>query len=492
MFYPTLDEVKSLLQKYNVIPVSMEIYADMETPISLFKRFEKSKYCFLLESIEGGEKWARFSFIGRDPFLIFRSQNGKSIIEEKDGTVTEKDGNPIEILKNIFSKYKGLKLQGIPRFDGGAVGFFGYDLIRYYEHLPNVPEDDLKLPECHFMFADEVIAFDHLKQKIHIIVNLHVNGNLERNYFSTVERIKEIHREIVSQRWKVSEPQEPSYKNHKSDELVSNVTKEEYCNNVIKAKQYITDGDIFQVVLSQRWKMSYDYPSINVYRALRIINPSPYMYYLKFNDYCLVGSSPEMLSRVENGIAETCPIAGTRKRGATELEDAELELDLLADEKEIAEHTMLVDLGRNDIGKVSEFGTVEVKDFMHVEKYSHVMHLVTNVRGKLKQDKTAFDALMSVLPAGTLSGAPKIRAMEIIDSLENVKRGTYGGAIGYLSFDGSMDSCITIRTMVFKNNQVYIQAGAGIVADSVPEKEYDESVNKAKALLTALEEAKKL
>ncbi|MDP4092696.1 MAG: anthranilate synthase component I [Bacillota bacterium] len=491
MFYPGLEEIKELSKKYNTIPVSMEIYADMETPISIFKRFESSKYCFLLESVEGGEKWARFSFIGRNPSLIFKSVDGKSTVEDRDGNIRNIEGNPIEALQEVIGAFKGMKEAGLPRFNGGAVGYFGYDLIRYCEELPNVPEDDLHLPDSHFMIADEVIAFDHLEQKIHIIVNLHIDGNIERAYYSTIERIKAIHKEILNGRWKISENTKYNYNIQKSEtNFTSNISKEEYCSNVLKAKEYIRNGDIFQVVLSQRLSTKLESEPFDIYRALRVINPSPYMYYLKFDQYQIIGSSPEMLARVENGIVETCPIAGTKKRGSTPQEDAELEKELLSDEKELAEHTMLVDLGRNDIGKVSKFGSVVVKDPMHIEKYSHVIHLVTNVQGTLDEKKTNFDALMAILPAGTLSGAPKIRAMEIIDELETVKRGPYGGAIGYISFDGSLDSCITIRTIVCKDKTAYVQAGAGIVADSVPEKEYEESLNKSRALLKALEEAK--
>lgn len=489
MFYPELSQVKALAGNYNVIPIRMEVYADMETPISLFKRFEDSEFCFLLESVEGGEKWARYSFIGRNPFIIAKSSRNKTIIEEKNGNVSIEEGNPVEILKNLMGKFKGADLPMMPRFNGGAVGFFGYDLIRYYENLPNTPEDDLEIPESHFMFADEVIVFDHLKQKIHIVVNLHVEGNIERSYTSAIERIKAIYKEIITSRWKIADNFKPDFEACKKElSFKSNISKEKFCENVLKAKQYIKDGDIFQVVLSQRLCAGTDKEPFNVYRVLRVINPSPYMYYLKFKEYSLVGASPEMLVRVENGTVETCPIAGTRKRGLTPEEDEALEKELLADEKELAEHTMLVDLGRNDIGKVSKYGTVAVKDPMHIERYSHVMHIVTNVTGELRDDKTPFDALMSVLPAGTVSGAPKVRAMEIIDELENVKRGPYAGAIGYLSFNGNLDSCITIRTMVFKDGKAYIQAGAGIVADSVPENEYEETLNKAKALLKSLEE----
>jgi anthranilate synthase component 1 len=487
MFYPGLEEVRKLSKKYNVIPVSMEVYADMETPISLFKRFEDSENCFLLESVEGGEKWARYSFIGKNPFLVTKSYGDTTYLEYKDGKKEEIKGNPINTLKDLMSRYNGAEFADTPRFNGGAVGYFAYDLIRHFEKLPDMPEDDLNMPESHFMFMDEVLSFDHLKQKVHIIVNLHRNGNIDRDYATTTQRIKDIYEEIISSRWKINDTMINKYSEDEKLEYTSNITKEQFCKNVEKAKEYIKDGDIFQVVPSQRLAVKTDKNPFDVYRVLRVLNPSPYMYHLKFDDYNIVGASPEMLVRVENGYVETCPIAGTRKRGATKDEDLALEKDLLADEKEKSEHTMLVDLGRNDIGRVSRYGSVEVKDFMHIERYSHVMHMVTNVVGELKDDVSSFDALMSVLPAGTLSGAPKIRAMEIIDELETVKRGIYGGAIGYLSFNGMMDSCITIRTLLFKDGMAYVQAGGGVVADSVPELEYEESINKAKALLKALE-----
>ena len=490
MFYPGLNTVKELARDFRLVPLSMEMYADTETPISILKRFEDSGFCFLLESVEGGEKWARYSFIGRDPFLTVRCNNKKTTVHYKNGDMEEVEGNPLEVLKSLTERYRSAHIQGLPRFCGGGVGFFGYDIVRYYENLPDVPADELDLPDYFFMFMDEVLVFDHLKQKINIIVNVHTDRSIERSYRSAEERIREIYREIVTTRWKVTDS-----KRHMSREkrnrlqTCSNVSREEYCQNVVKAKQYIKNGDIFQLDLSRRIQVETDSTPMDVYRALRVLNPSPYMFYLKFDELRIVGSSPEMLVRVENGTVETCPIAGTRKRGSTPGEDQLLEQELLKDEKEIAEHMMLVDLARNDIGKVSEFGSVVVKDLKHVEKYSHVMHLVTGVQGKLREGLTAFDALASVLPAGTLSGAPKIRAMQIIDELEKVKRCTYGGAVGYLGFDGSLDSCITIRTMVFTGKKTYIQAGAGIVADSIPEKEYEESENKAGALLKALEEA---
>lgn len=493
MFFPDYEKARLLAGEYNIIPVSMEVYADMDTPISIFKKLENCNGCFLLESVEGGEKWGRYSFMGRNPFITVNGAGGNTTITYRDGRVLHVSKNPVEALKELMSSYKSADLAGMPRFNGGAAGFFGYDTVRYFEVLPDMPEDDIGLPELHFMLADEIIAFDHLRQKLHIIVNMHAGGNLERAYNTAVERIREVYREILASRSRMDSSTFCNSPDHNQPlKVQSNISKDDFCRNVKKAKEYIRNGDIFQVVLSQRFQADTDSDPFSVYRALRIINPGPYMYFLKFDGYTIAGSSPEMLVRMEDGIVETCPIAGTRKRGSTEEEDDMLAGELLSDDKERAEHVMLVDLGRNDIGKVSEFGTVAVKDFMHIERYSHVMHLVTSVQGKLKSGLTAFDALSAVLPAGTLSGAPKIRAMEIIDELENVKRCHYGGAVGYLSFNGNLDSCITIRTILFKNGKAYIQAGCGIVADSDPHKEYEESVNKAMAALKALEEAKKI
>jgi anthranilate synthase component I len=499
MFYPDIQAVKKLSRDCSIIPVSMEVYADMETPISLFKRYSGSSYCFLLESVEKGEKWGRYSFIGKAPFMTLKSVGGKSYVRKNDGNVTEKEGNPVDVLKGLMKNQKSVHLQDIPRFSGGAVGYFGYDLVRYMENLPDIPFDDLQLPDCFFMFMGEILAFDHLKQKIHIIVNMNTEGNIERNYNSVIERIKAIYQEIIYSKWKTGEGIVKPFQGNiefgktgsikEKEHFESSMAKDEFMDAVQKAKEYIKNGDIFQAVISQRLEMETEHDPFNVYRVLRTINPSPYMFYLKFDDFSLVGASPEMLVRVENGFVETCPIAGTRKRGKSMEEDNRLEKELLSDEKEKAEHMMLVDLARNDVGKISCFGSVEVKNLMHVEKFSHVMHMVTNVSGRLEADKFSYDALMSVLPAGTLSGAPKIRAMEIIDKLEPVKRGVYGGAAGYIGFDGTLDSCITIRTIVFKGNKAYIQAGAGIVADSVPEREYEETLNKAKALMKAIGEA---
>ena len=486
MFNLSVDEVKKLAEDYSIIPLAVECYADMDTPISVFKRMQTEKDCFLLESIGDSQVTARYSFIGRNPFISFKSLGKTITITDYTGKTTEFEGKPMEELQKLVTKYKAPKLDNIPSFNGGAVGFFAYDIIRQYEDLLNVNPDDLGLPDMAFMLTDEIIAFDRKRQKIVIIVNIHVGGDIEKQYNKAAGRILDIQREMADLS-RLSETETRQYR--ASSEPIPNISKERFCKNVERAKEHIKNGDIFQVVLSQRFEVETSVSPFNTYRALRLINPSPYMYYLNFGDYQIVGASPEMLVRVENGIVQTGPIAGTRWRGKTVEEDLELEKELLADEKEIAEHTMLVDLGRNDIGRVSEFGSVKVTRFKHVERFSHVMHIISDVEGKLRKDKTCFDALASTLPAGTLSGAPKIRAMEIIDELETTKRCAYGGAIGYISFNGSFDSCITIRTGVFKNGKVYVQSGGGIVYDSDPEYEYNESVNKAASILKAIEEA---
>lgn len=486
MFNLTLEQVKELAKDYNIIPLTIETYADMDTPISVFKRMQTERDCFLLESIGQSQVTARYSFIGRNPFITFTGRGNEITVKDYTGKSETYTGKPMEELEKIIERFKAPKLDGVPSFNGGAVGFFAYDIIRQYENLPNIPEDELKIPDMHFLLTDEIIAFNHTNQKIVIIVNIHAEGNIENQYKKATLRLMDIHQEMAD----LSKLAKKSPRNYRdSIEVKSNVTKEQFCKNVEKAKQYIKDGDIFQVVLSQRFTVSTSQDPFNVYRALRLINPSPYMYYLNFGEYQIVGASPEMLVRVENGIVQTGPIAGTRWRGKTLEEDLALEQDLLNDEKEIAEHTMLVDLGRNDIGRVSEFGSVKVTRLKHIERFSHVMHIVSDVEGKLRSDKSCFDALASTLPAGTLSGAPKIRAMEIIDEIENTKRCVYGGAIGYISFNGNFDSCITIRTGVFKDGKAYVQAGGGIVYDSVPEYEYNESVNKAASVLRAIEEA---
>jgi anthranilate synthase component 1 len=492
VFYPGFSAIERLAAGYDFVPVAMDAFADMETPVTVFKRFkDTSPYCFLLDSVEGGEKWARYSFIGKDPLITIRIKGDRAVVHHRGGQTESREGNPFAVVRDILGGFRSPRVEGMPRLPGGAVGYFGYDLVRSVEHLPDAPADDLGLPDAHFMVADEMIVFDHLRQKLVLIVNMPTAGDLALNYERACERLSALERvirEAAPAQGKRREKREKA----EGREPESNMDKAYYCSMVERAKEYILNGDIFQVVVSQRFALPVDDDPLDIYRCLRVSNPSPYMYYLKFDDTCIVGASPEMLLRYEDGVIETCPIAGTRKRGRTGQEDAALEAELLKDEKELAEHVMLVDLGRNDIGKVSEFGSVRVTEYMKVLKYSHVMHICSAVRGRLKEDLTAFDALMAVLPAGTLSGAPKIRAMEIIDEMEPTRRGPYGGAIGYISFDGNLDCCITIRTIVFKDQKAYVQAGAGIVADSVPETEYAESCNKAMALFKAIEEAGKL
>ena len=487
MFYPTFDQVEDYAREgYNLIPVTLSVFADMDTPISAFRKLETDKYCFLLESVEGSELTNRYSFIGRNPFLTFKSYGGRAVITDYNGVVTEREGNPIDILNEYADKFKSPVIEGLPSFSGGAVGCFAYDLVRLTEKLPEPPEDDLDQPDMHFMFTDEIVAFDNKAKKIIIMVNIHPGENLRFRYDRAVERLIEIKNELAAP---LELKSKPGSGFRGAGEPKSNITKERFCRNVEKAKEYIKNGDIFQVVLSQRFEIENYSDPFNAYRAIRVINPSPYMYYLKFDSCRIAGASPEMLVRVEDGIVSNSPIAGSRPRGKTAEEDRQNEFDLIADPKENAEHIMLVDLGRNDVGKVCEFGSVEVTRLKYIQRFSHIMHMTSDVQGKLRPDKTAFDALRAVLPAGTLSGAPKIRAMEIIDELETRKRGFYGGAIGYIGFGGSLDSCITIRTALFKDNKAYVQAGAGIVYDSVPETEYTETVNKAMAMIQAIERA---
>ncbi|WP_156278845.1 anthranilate synthase component I [Paenibacillus sp. NEAU-GSW1] len=485
-----LQQVQKLAGQYNLIPIVRHIMADTETPIRLFQHFAKEKHAFLLESVEGGVKWARYSFIGTDPFMMLYGKNGKMVLEQ-NGVTTAFDDKPIELLKAHLRSFRSPHIEGLPPFTGGAIGFFGYDLLQYYEKLPAHRVDDLQMNDLQFMFCDQVIVFDHFKQQLQIIGNVHVpqvatESAVEKAYHAaiakieaTIERLQQpIAVPVMSGSTVAVDPD--------LGEIQSNVTKEQFIANVEKSKEYIRSGDIFQVVLSQRFSIDTVIDPLHVYRVLRTMNPSPYMYYLKMGDEVIVGTSPEALVKVDGDKVETRPIAGTRPRGKTPEQDLALEKELLADEKERAEHLMLVDLGRNDIGRVSEFGSVQCDSYMEIERYSHVMHIVSNVSGKLREDKDFFDAFLSCLPAGTVSGAPKLRAMEIIAELENEARGAYAGAIGYLGFGGSLDTCITIRTIIFKNGKAYVQAGAGIVWDSVPESEYEETVNKAKASLKAI------
>jgi anthranilate synthase component 1 len=495
MYYPSLKEFLKLSERGNVIPVYKEINADLDTPVSSFLKIKKDDYAFLLESVEGQEKLARYSFLGSNPSLVFKSK-GKNIQISYPHKNSEKrfiaTTSPLDEIKKIMKDFKAANVKGLPRFYGGLVGYIGYDSVRFFEKIPDKNTDDLKLPDSIFVLTDTILIFDHVNHTIKIVNNvlLPIKGRklsrVEKTkiYNRSIDKIESIQKDFMNPAIEKEKTQIPLIKKIK---VLSNVSKEEFQNAVKKAKAYIKKGDIIQVVLSQRFKVNIATDPFEIYRNLRSLNPSPYMYFLKLKDVIFIGSSPEMLVRCEDGLIQTRPIAGTRPRGKTEEEDKRLENELLNDKKEKAEHLMLVDLGRNDLGRVSKRGEVEVKEFMNIERYSHVMHLVSEVIGRLDKKKyDIYDVLRAAFPAGTVSGSPKIRAMEIIDELENIRRGPYAGCVGYFSFSHNMDTCITIRTIVIKNNVAYIQAGAGIVADSVPEKEYFESVNKAKALIEAI------
>jgi len=489
MIFPSLDEFKKKLSKGNLIPVWKEVLADFDTPVSAFRKIETGEYSFLLESVEGGEKWGRYSFLGTEPSVIFRSK-GRDIEILENGKSRKHKGDPLDALRELLSRYKPVTTPELPRFHGGAVGYFSYDIVRFVEDLPDLNEDELRLWDSFFVITDTVLVFDNVNHKIKIIYNAYVPeaDKAEEAYDKAVSKIHDILARLRKPASPYDDKEEA--KNLKETKLESNFEKEDYKKAVLRTKEYIKAGDIIQAVISQRWKAPLEVDPFDLYRALRVLNPSPYMFYLNTETEILVGSSPEVMVRVEDGEVESRPIAGTRPRGKSESEDLELEEDLLSDPKERAEHIMLVDLARNDLGRIAETGTVKVDELMTIERYSHVMHIVSNVIAKLRPDSDAFDVVRATFPAGTLSGAPKVRAMEIIEELELSRRGAYGGAVGYFSFSGNMDTCITIRTFVIKEDNIYIQAGAGIVADSDPEREYQESVNKVKALVKAIEAAK--
>jgi len=473
MSYPSEKEFLKLAKKGNLIPVYREILADLETPASAFMKIDKGRYSYLLESVEGAEKLARYSFMGSAPSLVFKAKGKK---------------DPLLEIKKIMDRYRFVPVKGLPRFCGGLVGFLGYDTVRFFERLPDKNPDDLKIADSIFVLTDTLLIFDHLRHTIKIVSNVFTEDKkskaaLLKSYKQATAKIEKIIKQLQTGRVHAAK----AVKCRAPLKIQSNFSKKAFKESVSKAKKYIRSGDIVQTVLSQRLKVKIKADAFNIYRVLRSINPSPYMYYLKFGDVKIVGSSPEIMVRCEDGVAEVRPIAGTRPRGATARQDASLEKELLRDPKERAEHVMLVDLGRNDIGRVCEFSSVKVPEFMTVEKYSHVMHIVSDVVGRLKKGKTQYDLLRATFPAGTVTGAPKIRAMEIIDELENKRRGPYAGAIGYFSFSGNIDTCITIRTILIKDGYAYVQAGAGIVADSVPEREYQETLNKARAMFKAIE-----
>jgi len=475
MYYPTLEEAKKREKKGNILPIYREIVADLETPVSAFLKINRGGYSFLLESVEGGEQLARYSFIGTEPYRVLRA----------DG---EDKTDPLSPVAAELSKYQMVPVSGLPRFCGGVVGYLAYETAARFEELPSPEHDPLGLPESLFMLVDTMLVFDHVTHKIKVLSHVHLDGDVEEAYQKAVDRIDDLV-DRLNQPLQPARRRTGATRQANSSGISSNFSRQEFEASVLQIKRYITEGEAIQVVLSQRLAQATDVAPFEIYRALRTINPSPYMFFLDFVDFHIIGASPEILVRVEDGAVMTRPLAGTRPRGKTPDEDAALEQELRSDEKERAEHIMLVDLGRNDIGRVSKPGTVEVSDLMEVERYSHVMHLVTHVQGRLQDDLTAFDALRVCFPAGTVSGAPKIRAMEIIAELEPEKRGPYAGAVGYFSFSGNMDMAIAIRTMVMRKGVAYVQAGSGVVYDSVPELEYAESMNKAQALLKAISQA---
>ncbi len=485
MIQPDFKAFCKLSQEGNLVPVYDTFTADTLTPVSAYQRLARdARYACLLESVEGGEKIARYTFVGANPVEVFRYVNGACMLES-ESRVSWVQSNPLDYLRNRVERYHPVRVPGLPPLVAGAIGYFAYDMVRLVERIPDTAVDDVGMDDAVMMFFLGLVVFDHVRHQLWIVRNVFTQdeGSLRAKYNAAV-------REINATRLRLEESTapEPVRRRHPRPlQVTSNFTRARYLNAVRKSKDYIRAGDIFQVAISQRFSAKTDADPFEIYRALRVVNPSPYMYFLKLGDTAIVGSSPEMLLKVQGREAFYRPIAGTRARGRDEKDDLRLEADLSADAKERAEHIMLVDLGRNDLGRVCEYGSVRVDRLMFVERYSHVMHLVSSLRGLLREDVDCFEALAACFPGGTLSGAPKVRAMEIIDELEPTRRGIYGGAILYLDFSGNLDSCIGIRTMVVKKGTAYVQAGAGLVADSIPIKEYQETVNKARALITALE-----
>jgi len=491
MIQPDFREFQRLAKQGNLIPVYDVFSADLLTPVSAYLRIAQgARYSFLLESVEGGEKIARYTFAGAHPEEVFRYGNGACVLEDRERLVWE-ERDPISFLRERIERFRPVRLPGLPPLVAGAIGYFSYDMVRLIERLPQRLGDEIGLYDAVLMFYHGLIAFDHVQHRLWIVRNVFTegHGSLRAKYDAAVREIKRT-RELLEEPVAAERPKKsPQTSKRAPLKVSSNFRRPEYLDIVRKAKQYIRAGDIFQVVLSQRFSVKAQSHPFEIYRELRALNPSPYLFYLQLNDVAVVGSSPEMLVKVQGRDVFYRPIAGTRWRGKDETEDLRLEREMLASEKERAEHIMLVDLGRNDLGRVCEYGTVRVEKLLTVERYSHVMHIVSSLRGRLREDVDCFDALMACFPAGTVSGAPKVRAMEIIEELERTRRGIYAGGILYLDFAGNLDSCIALRTMVVKNGVAYVQAGGGIVADSTPEGEYQESVNKSKALLAALEAA---
>ena len=487
MIQPSFKEFCRLADHGNLIPVYRELLMDLETPLSFFKRLERDDYSFLLESVEGSERWARYSFLGTRPHRIFKARGTQVEIIENGKKTRFTSESPLKSLEDLLKGCRPVTVPGVPPFFGGALGYVAYNAVEQFYEIADGKKDPLAMPEIFFIFVQSVVAFDNLKHTIKVIDNVRVDQrkSLRRAYDQAKQRIQKVISSLQKKPRGI-EPRDLSQEQG-NRKFRSNLTREEFRNAVIRAKDYIKAGDIIQVVLCQRLETETTSDPFEIYRALRFINPSPYMFYLELEDLRVIGSSPETMVRLTGDTIELRPIAGTRRRGATPDEERELEADLLADPKECAEHIMLVDLGRNDAGRVAEIGSVEVNELMAIERYSHVIHIVSNVRGKLASEKTPFDLFVSAFPAGTVSGAPKIRAMQIISELEPEKRGLYAGAIGYFAYNGNLDTCIVIRTIVMKGKKVFINAGAGIVADSDPEMEYQETLNKARAMLKAVE-----
>jgi anthranilate synthase component 1 len=483
----SLDQLRRYAEEGNLVPLYREILADYETPVSAFAKTDHGPSAYLLESIEGGEKWARYSFLGSgSPVVVYEDRGDLLVVRGTSKKRIPSRGNPLERLRELMEAYRPVTVPGLPPFVGGAVGYLSYDMVRTFEDFAARQKDPLNLPDFAFLLTDTMLIFDNVAQKIKVVANAHVTAKGERGiraaYRSATERIE---RTIARLRRPLRRTR--LHRRRRPVAFTANMSKADFEKMVVRTKEYIRAGDIVQAVISQRWETNVQASPLQLYRALRVVNPSPYMYYLRIAGVELVGSSPETLVRCENGVISVRPIAGTRRRGATPEEDQQMERRLLADKKEQAEHVMLVDLGRNDVGRVAKPGSVVVDSLMHVERYSHVMHIVSNVTGQLDDSKTSYDVLRACFPAGTVSGAPKVRAMQIIDELEPTRRGPYAGAVGYFSFSGNMDMCINIRTVLVKKHQAFVQAGAGIVADSNPEHEYEETCNKAQAMMKAIQ-----
>jgi anthranilate synthase component 1 len=480
MLRPTLDEVREIARRGegNLVPVFRELTADLETPVSAFLKVRQGRYSFLLESVEGGERLARYSFIGTQPYRVLRTGDG-----------FDYSGDPLIPLEEELNRFKAVSVPGVPAFTGGAIGYVAYDAVRHFEPRMARPQaDPLGIPEAMFLFCDSMVVFDHIRHTVKVVAHCRLDGDIDASYRQAAFQIDDIAERLNNPT--VTLPvEEVGAVLRSSGRAESNIGREGYELMVERIRDEVIAGEVIQAVPSQRLARRTAVHPFNIYRQLRTVNPSPYMFYLDMGDFQIVGASPELLVRVEDGVVTNHPIAGTRPRGATPEEDERLAKELLADEKERAEHIMLVDLGRNDVGRVTKPGTVKVDSLMHIERYSHVMHIVSHVSGKLRDDRTRFDAFRSVFPAGTVSGAPKVRAMELIAELEHDKRGVYAGAVGYASFAGSLDTCIAIRTMVVKDGIAFVQAGGGIVYDSVPATEYQESVNKTLALMRAIDQA---